>query len=312
MGAQFHGNSYAEIERDVGNRPIALWPLHPDRVIPDRTDDGLKVFRVYNGGGRPDSFLPEEDTFHLCGPSLDGQTGLSVISYARHSLGLSIAQERFASSWLANAGAPSGIVKLSKGISPEGMTRARAEVESLYKGPRKAGKIVIGSEDWSWEQIGLTFLDAEFLAQRRFSVETICRFFDTPPQLIGDTSKQTFANYGEAILHYHATGLLPWIVRFEQEANRKLFRRVPGRAQPFLKLNASAIVRADIEKRTKAYALGRQWGWLSVNDVRRFEDMEPLGPEGDVYLQPMNMEPAGDEPPGDGTREQAATLRRIK
>jgi HK97 family phage portal protein len=312
MAAQFHGNAYAEIERDTAGRPVALWPIHPARVEPDRTDDGEKVFKVHNGHAAPPAVLAEADMFHLCGPSLDGQTGLSVIAYARQSLGLSIAQERFAASWLANAGAPSGLIKLGRNMSDTAVNRARAEIEARYKGPRQAGKMVIGDADWDWKQIGMSMMDSEFMSQRRFSIEEICRFFNTPPQLIGDTAKQTFANYSEAVLHYHATGLLPWIVRFEQEANRKLFRRVPGRRQPFLKLNASAIVRADIEKRTKAYALGRQWGWLSVNDVRRLEDMEPLGPEGDVYLQPMNMEPAGAEPPDDGTREQAATLRRVK
>ncbi len=312
LGAQYYGGGYAEIEPDASGRPVALWPLHPTRVDPDRDDAGRKVFKIYNGGGEPDAILPEERMLHLAGPSLDGQTGMSVISYARNSLGLSIAQEKFSSAWLANAGAPSGLIKLGKGMSDDGAKRARAEIEAKYKGVRNAGKIVIGDSDWDWKQIGMSMVDAEFLAQRRFSVETICRFFDTPPQLIGDTAKQTFANYSEAVLHYHATGLLPWIVRFEQEANRKLFRAVPGRRQPFLKLNASAIVRADIEKRTKAYALGRQWGWLSVNDIRRLEDMEPIGPEGDQYLVPMNMGPAGDEPPADpGDQDRVRQLRRV-
>ncbi len=79
-----------------------------------------------------------------------------------------------------------------------------------------------------------------------------------------------------------------------------------------MKLNTSAVVRADIEARNRSYALGRQWGWLSVNDIRRLEDMPPIGAEGDVYLQPMIMEPAGTEPAqsdDDAVRQLAARLR---
>lgn len=312
LAAQFHGAGYAEIERDGVGRPIALWPLHPYRVDPDRDDAGRKVFQVDNrSAGRVT--IPDEDMFVLAGPSLDGQSGMSVISYGRHTLGLAIAQDRFASNFIANQAAPSGLLKIGKaGASTDGMARIRSEANKLYAGPRKAGRIMFGDSDWSWEAIGMTPTDAEFLAQRRFSVEQVCRFFGVPPQKIGDTNKQTFANFEQANLAYLTDGLLPWLVRFEQEANRKLLRAVAGRARPFLKINASAIVRADLEKRYRAYAVGRQWGWFSVNDVRRLEDMEPIGPEGDVYLTPLNMGPLdGEQPPTQDELGVARQARRL-
>ncbi len=309
LAAQFHGAGYAEIERDGSGRPVALWPVHPYRVEPDRDDNGRKVFVVDNrGAGRVT--IPDDDMFVLSGPSLDGQSGMSVISYGRHSLGLAIAQDRFAGSFIANQAAPSGLLKLSKGMSDDGIARARKKASELYAGPRKAGRIMFGDSDWDWVPIGMTPTDAEFLAQRRFSVEQICRFFGVPPQKVGDTSKQTFANFEQANLAYLTDGLLPWLVRFEQEANRKLLRAAAGRARPFLKINASAIVRADLEKRYRAYAVGRQWGWFSVNDIRRLEDMEPIGPEGDVYLTPLNMGPLDDQQ--QPTKDELAAAREAR
>lgn len=287
--ALFHGNGFAEIEWDILGRPLALWPIHPSRVETIRDDEGGLAYAVDTG--RAKVTLPAENMLHIAGPSLDGILGLSLISYARNTLGLAIAQERFAGAFIANAGAPSGILRVKGNISDEGLKRMRSEVDTLYRGPRQAGRVAIVDATTEWEQVGLSFLDAEFLAQRKFSVEQICSIFGVPPQMVGSLEKMTFANAEQAALNFLTLALLPWAVRFEQEVNRKLLTR-PGRRVPFLKLNTSAIVRADIERRNRSYALGRQWGWLSVNDIRRLEDMPPIGPEGDVYLQPVNMEPA--------------------
>lgn len=117
---------------------------------------------------------------------------------------------------------------------------------------------------------------------------------------LGDLSKATITNHDSQNLAFLTDCLLPWIVRLEHEANRKLLRPT-GRVSmtPFSKINAAAIVRVDMDKRTRAYALGRQWGWFSVNDVRRLEDLEPIGPEGDEYLRPMNMQPVGADAPAE-------------
>lgn len=293
LSAIFKGNAYAEIEVDEFGRPQKLWPIHPDRVEVCRDESGRLVYEVDNGAGEKVD-IPAANMFHLAGPSLCGPIGMSLISRARHTLGLAISQERFAANFIRNAAAPSGIVKVKNNISADGLKLVRAEVENLYKGPRKAGKIMIGDQDWSWEQIGVSPQDAEFLAQRKFAVEEICRWFGVPPQMVGVQDKQTLNNYEQAGLQFLTLAVLPWVVKFEQEANRKLLTQRSARGRPYLKINTAAIVRANIEAQSRAFAMGRQWGWLSVNDIRRLIDMEPIGPEGDVYLQPMNMEPLGD------------------
>jgi HK97 family phage portal protein len=291
LSALFNGNGYAEIERDNFGRPVALWPLASNRVTPCRdSETGVLEYDVSNGYSGSVT-IPAEDMFHLAGPSISGPAGMSVIEYAKNAIGIAVAQERFAANFMRNQAAPSGMIKVKVGISEAGLKRVRAEVENTLTGTRKAGKVMVGDSDWEWVPIGVSPQDAEFLAQRRFSVEEVCRFFGVPPQLIGDTSKQTFANYEQAGLNFLGLAVLPWTVRFEQEANRKLFSQGRGRARPFLKINTAAIVRANIEAQYRALALGRQWGWLSVNDIRRTLDMEPIGPEGDVYLHPSSMAP---------------------
>jgi HK97 family phage portal protein len=306
LSALFNGNGYAEIERDNFRRPVALWPLASNWVTPCRdSGSGALEYEVANSYGRTVT-IPAEDMFHLAGPSISGPAGMSVIEYAKNAIGIAVAQERFAANFMRNQAAPSGMIKVKVGISEAGLKRVRAEVENTLTGTRKAGKVMVGDSDWEWVPIGVSPQDAEFLAQRRFSVEEVCRFFGVPPQLIGDTSKQTFANYEQAGLNFLGLAVLPWTVRFEQEANRKLFVQGRGRAKPFLKINTAAIVRANIEAQYRAFALGRQWGWLSVNDIRRTLDMEPIGPEGDVYLQPTGLAPV----PDGSAKEKAAEERR--
>ncbi len=306
------GNAFAEIERDTTGRPYALWPIRAGRVAlhRDQATGALRYKVTGTQGG--DVWLSADDMLHFKGPSLDGVTGLSVVEYAKQSIGLSVVQERFASRFIANQASPSGIVTVKGSITPDGMKRMRAELDQVVKGPRNAGRFLISDGAVDFKSIGVTPQDAEFLAQRRFSVEEIARWFGVPPQKIGDTSKQTFANYEQANIAFLTDTLLPLITGLEQEVNRKLFRRaMTGRGQPFSKINVAAIARADMEKRTRAYALGRQWGWFSVNDIRRMEDLEPIGPEGDEYLRPLNMTPLGSDADVDPSDRATAELVRL-
>src|SRR5438067_7234254 len=291
IDAVCHGNAIFEIERDVGGQAANLWhiPYHRVRVCRDTTTSRL-TYEVTIGGA-PVTELPAEDVFHLAGPNIDGgPVGMSLLSYARESVGEGLAQDSYASNFLRNQAAPSGLITVSPGINATGMKRLRTEVENLYSGTRKAGRIMIGDAGVDFKPIGVTPQDAEFLANRRFNVEQVCRFFGVPPQMIGDSSKQTYANFEQAGLNFLTLAIMPWVVRFEQEVNRKLLNRVArGRQQPFFKINTAAVVRANLQAQYASFALGRQWGWLSSNDIRRLLDLEPIGPEGDIYLQPMNM-----------------------
>ena len=191
--------------------------------------------------------------FHLAGPSLCGPVGMSLIRQARQTLGLALAQETFAASFIKNQAAPSGLVKVNGNITPDGFNRLKANFDQLNTGARKAGKVLYGDGEWEWVPMGVSPQDAEFLAQRRFSVEEICRLFGVPPQMIGDTSKQTFANFEQAGLNFLSLGLLPWIVRFEQEVNRKLLPQV-GRRRPYLKLNTGSDRAGQSRERNTAHS----------------------------------------------------------
>jgi HK97 family phage portal protein len=113
--------------------------------------------------------------------------------------------------------------------------------------------------------------------------------------MVGEMDGAKFNNIEQQNIDFVTKCLLPWIVRWEQEAQAKLLTETERRTL-FTKINVSGLMRGDMKSRFEAYALARQWGWQSVNDILDLEDRNGIGPAGDVYLQPMNMVPAGSDP----------------
>ena len=129
--------------------------------------------------------------------------------------------------------------------------------------------------------------DAQFIEQRRFSLEEIARIFRVPLHMVGDLSRATFSNIEHQSIEFVTHTIRPWAVRLEQSINNNLF--FPSEIGTFYSEHSlDALLRGDVASRYAAYAIGRQWGWLSANDVRERENLNPIE-SGDVYLSPMNM-----------------------
>jgi len=284
------GNGYAEIERNARGRPVALHLLTPDRVTPRRID-GRVVYQVSNFGMGPDTFLEAADMYHVHGLGYDGLVGYSVISMAARTIGVGIAGDEYGASTYQNRSVPSGVLKYPKTLDDDGKENIRKSWEHLFKGPRNASRVAILEEGMEYETLGLPPGDVQFIQNRNFQIEEIARWFRVPPHKLGHIMKATFNNIEEQNINYVQDALLPWTNRHEAEAERKLLAPAErGRVQ--VKLNLNSLLRGAIEKRTESYVKGRQWGWLSANDVRAWEDLDPLAPAvGDVYLTPMNMIP---------------------
>lgn len=294
------GNGYAEIERTPRGTPVALWLLTPDRVTPRRDDDGRIVYQVRNSAGSNDTYLDQNDVLHLHGLGYDGLVGYSVITMAARTIGMGIAGDEYGSATYANRATPSGVLKHPKQLDADGRKNLRDSWEHLYSGPKNASRIAVLEEGLEYESVGLPPSDVQFIENRNFQIEEVARWYRIPPHKLAHIVKSTFNNIEEQNINYVQDALLPWALRWESEIGRKVLAPTErGRVQP--KLNLNSLLRGAIEKRFESYVKGRQWGWLSANDVRSFEDMDPLAAEvGDVYLTAVNMTPTerlGEEPP---------------
>jgi HK97 family phage portal protein len=291
------GNGYAEIERTEAGGPWALHPLAPRGVIPRRVYDlpeqpaGRIVYDVWNARTQRFSTLPAEDVLHVRGLGYDGLLGYSVIALARQSLGLTLAAELFGAAFFGNSARPSGILKTKGKLKDEARDRLRDSFASLYSRAENAAKVPVLEDDVEWIQTQITPDDAQFLMTRQFQIPEIARWFRIPPHKIADLSRATFSNIEQSSIDYVGDSLAGWFTRWEQELAMKL---LPYRSQGrvCLEHDEAELRRGDLKSRYDAYAQGRQWGWLSVNDVLRAEGRNTIGPAGDKYMVPVNMQEA--------------------
>jgi hypothetical protein len=182
----------------------------------------------------------------------------------------------------------------------------------MHSGLSNQHRIAILEEGMDYVPVSVPPDDAQFLETRKFQVVEIARWFHVPPHMIGDLDRSTNNNIEQQSLEFVTYSLGPWLTRWEQNCKLKLL--LPAeRGTYFVEHLVAALVRGDIQTRYNAYAVGRQWGWLSADDVRESENMNPLPDgQGDIYMIPLNMVPASDigqaQLPAPDTESNAATL----
>lgn len=282
------GNAYALIIYK-GKTPVELWPLHPSRVYVDRHFVTKELIYYYSDDDGQKVYSPNQ-ILHIPGLSYNGIKGLSPIALARETIGLSQATEEFGSRFFSNGARPGGILE-HPGIvkDPE---KLRTSWENVYKGVKNSHKIAVLEEGMTYKEIGIPPNDAQFLETRKFQLNEICRMFRVPPHLIGDLERATFSNIEHQSIDFVVHTIRPWLVRWEQAIQRCLLSE-GERSLYFAKFTVDGLLRGDFKTRMDGYAVGRQNGWYSANDIRELEDLNPLPDEmgGDLYLVNGNMMP---------------------
>ncbi len=286
-----HGNSYSEIVRDLEGNVVELWPIDPTIVTPKRTDSGELYYDLHRGK----AFITAGNMLHIPGLSFDGISGMSVIGLARQSLGLSMAIEQFGAGYFGRGARPGGVLTFPGQLSPEARQNLRRSFEELHAGGANSHRVALLEAGLKWEAIGVPPDDSQFLQSREFQIIEVARWFNLPPTKLKDLSKTSYNSLEQMEISFVVDTLRPWLVRWEQQLNRKIIRP-KDKGSFFFEFNVEGILRGDQASRYQAYSVGRNWGWLSVNEIRSKENLNPIGPEGDVYMQPMNMQSINTAP----------------
>lgn len=311
------GTAYASIERDRG-RVVGLWPLRPDRVTPEvrRTGpSGMRVTWRYDDHENDIHvrLLPDE-ILHVPGFGADGIRGYSLIALHKNALGLSVAMERYGSAFFKNGSRPGGVLQRpdnGKRLSDDARKRMKSDFEELHQGLDNAQRIAILEEGVTWQSVGIPNDDAQFIEGRTFQVQEMSRMTRVPPHKLAELSRATFSNIEDQGRDYVVSSLRPRLVRWEQAFRQQLLT-TRERDRFFAEHLVDALLRGDTKSRYDAYATGRQWGWLSADDIREKENMDPIEDgSGAAYLVPLNTTQApkpGDDP--DDDRAAAGGQRR--
>lgn len=289
------GNCYAQIRRDNLHRPNALYPLEPQRMQVERDNNNKIVYQYTPTTGEGVQFknsatvtYRQEDILHIPALGFNGLIGFSPIAMARNAIGVSIACEEFGAKFFENGARPSGI--LSHPGTLKNPEKLRESWHQAYGGTSNTGKVAVLEEGVTYESISIPPDDAQFLDTRKFQLNEIARIFRIPPHMLADLDRATFSNIEQQSLEFVKFSLNPWIVRWEQAFCKSLISETE-KGKVFVKFNVDGLMRGDYQSRMQGYSIGRQNGWLSANDIREMEDMNPIDDEagGNLYLVNGNM-----------------------
>ena len=290
------GNAYAQVIRNGKNEVIALYPLMPNKMTVDRDSNGQLYYSYYRGSDEAirdtqnTVILKPSDVLHIPGLGFDGLVGYSPIAMAKNAIGMAIACEEFGAKFFANGAAPSGVLEHPGTIKDP--SRVRDAWQSQFGGSSNSGKVAVLEEGMKYTPISISPEQAQFLETRKFQINEIARIFRVPPHMVGDLEKSSFSNIEQQSLEFVKYTLDPWVIRWEQSIQRALLSH-DEKAVYFAKFNLEGLLRGDYQSRMNGYAIGRQNGWMSANDIRELENLDRIPAEegGDLYLINGNMLP---------------------
>lgn len=288
------GNAYAQIIRNGKNEVVALYPLMPNKMTVDRDEHGQLYYEYQCGSDEAPTMkgstviLKPTDVLHIPGLGFDGLVGYSPIAMAKNAIGMAIACEEYGAKFFANGAAPGGVLEHPGTIKDP--QRVRESWQSTFGGSGNSNKIAVLEEGMKYTPIGISPEQAQFLETRKFQINEIARIFRVPPHMVGDLEKSSFSNIEQQSLEFVKYTLDPWVIRWEQSIQRTLLTPEEKKLY-YVKFNVEGLLRGDYQSRMNGYAIGRQNGWMSANDIRELENLDRIPAEegGDLYLINGNM-----------------------
>lgn len=285
-----YGNGYFEVERRRNAEPVQLWPMLPDRTNPILENGKLRYETRVDG--QPVK-ISAQNTVHIPGLGFDGYKGYSPIQMARNVVGLGQATEEFGAKYFSQGSKSGGVLMYPGQLSPKAKENIQNSFENDTQGLDKAHRITILEEGTKFIATTIPPNDAQFLETRKFQVIEIARFYRMPLHKMQEMERSTNNNIEQQAIEFVMDTMLPWFVRWEQELNRKLWVTREDRKRYFCKFNLNGLLRGDSAARSQYYKSAIETGYMTRNEVRELEDLEPL--DGlDEPLVPLNMGSAND------------------
>lgn len=295
-----HGNAYLEKHRDGLGRVAELHPIHPDAVVDvvrkdewrTPTNKSGKRFCVLEGTTR--SWYTPWDILHIPGLSYDGLTGMSPIALARQAIGAGIAAEAFGARMFERNALVPGVLQTDSELKQPAAERLQQMWHEKTSGAANQWKIPVLDRGAKFQPITIPLEHVQFLETRKFSVTEVARLFGLPPHLVGDVERST--SWGSGIEQQNMQMLTftvdPWLVRIEQ----RFTREVVADTSQYVRFNRAALLRADTAARFMAYQRAINNSWMSADEIRALEEMDPLPDgQGQVFYRPGNVIPVSQD-----------------
>lgn len=302
VNALLTGNGYAFIEFYRSGQVKALYPMLSSEVTPYRTAAGELRYRA---GGED---LRAGEVYHLAGLGFDGLMGMSPIAYARESIGLGMAAERYGEKFFRNGTHIGGVISVKDELSEDQFQRLKTQFSGMFRGLQNAHGVPLLEGGATYTQLGIPPEDAQFLETRKYQRSEIAAIYRVPPHMIGDLERATFSNIEQQDLAYLQRTLLPWLMRTEQEGRAKLLLG-DDKQKYSIENDTANFMRGETATRMQSYSTAIMAGIMAPNEARRRENLNPV-PGGDDIMLPLNMMQVGQKLPAGMDAEETAPDKR--
>ena len=294
-----HGFFYAEIVVDRLGQVLELLPLDPDRVTHERDISGKIRCRYIDFMGN-DRIFALKDLFRVTYlAEKEGIIPISPIQLNADTVGITEAAERYAAAYFGNNATPSGSLEADGKLGDDARKAIRDSWNRMFRGPDNAGKIAVLDQGLKFKQITINNDDSQLLETRQWQLTDICRIYRVPPHLVQDLTRSTFKNIEHQSLDFITHTMRPWFRRIEAAINRDLLGGDEWQTY-FARFNLNDLLAADATARAALYASGIQNGWMTRNEARKFENLNPLD-DLDEPLMPSNLRGIHDPMPAPGS-----------
>jgi HK97 family phage portal protein len=284
------GNSYSLLGRDGLGNVRQMMPIEP-------SDMSLQIHPVTNEidylvDGKK---VQRSRILHVKGLSSSGVLGFDTTTLAKDTIGLAIALQDDLASFFKNGAKMGSILLSDKTLKAEQIQRLRDAFDSRHKGTDNTYKTAILTDGLRPFTERFSYQDSQLAEQRKITTQEIARTFGVPLSKLQIESATPRANVEESNRDFVTGTLRPIVVSLEQVLNLNLIPE-SQRNQFSISFNMDALLRGNVEARYNAYRIGRESGFLSVNEIRRMEGLNGIGEKGDTYLQPLNFTELGSAP----------------
>jgi HK97 family phage portal protein len=282
LNFELYGVAYAKIGRSTTGKPIALYPIASTLVQPTVKDGAL--YYLYSVTGE---YIPRKNMLVILNLTTNGIAPLAPLDYVKQDLAVSDAAKTMQTNWFSRGTMLGGIVKVPANTPKETKDEIRTSFQTGFGGSGNSFKTAVIPDNTTYEPVKIDSKSAEFQEAQRWTVAEVARRFGVPEAFAGGSVKETYANAEQRGIDLVQYAILPRSVAWQDAFNASLF---PHDDTRYVKINLNGLMRGDAATRSAYYHNALMDGWMSANDVRSLEDMDPID-YGDLYMVPMNYVP---------------------
>ncbi|HCI2386003.1 TPA: phage portal protein, partial [Escherichia coli] len=268
------GNGYTWVKRNRRGEVTSLECCMPWETTLLNTG-GRHTYGVYNEEGA--FAVSPDDMIHIRALGNNQKMGLSPIMQHAETIGMGMSGQQYTSAFFNGNARPAGIISVKNELNEQSWGRLKNMWQRAVTALRsQENKTMLLPAQLDYRALTVSPVDAQIIDMTKLNRSMIAGIFNVPAHMINDLEKATFSNITQQAIQFVRYTMMPWVANWEQELNRRLFTRTERAAGYYVRFNLTGLLRGTPQERAQFYHFAITDGWMSRNEARVFEDMNPV------------------------------------